>query len=153
MRCSVVVPQTPSLYYLNSSLSSPVAVEQWSTLPLYASALLYCGADASPAPNYTLTYSYGYKNKSNSSDTSWGYNPLFSTSNELVFTIDSTAMTSYTPSWMPTMPTWAALNATALGVNESIAANIACTAVNALGTSSAVFNVTLAAVVGMCKVY
>ena len=148
MRCSAVVPQTPRLYYSNASLSSPIAVGQWLTLPLSASALLYCGADASPAPNYTLTYDYW--NESNSSATGWGSNPFLSTSNELVFTIASagSALVSYTPSGSATMPTWVALNANALGVNASTDANIVCTAVNALGSSTAVFNITL---VSMCS--
>ena len=143
------MPQTPRLFYTNASLSSPIAIGQWSTLPLSASALLYCGAESSPAPNYTFTYAYW--NESNSSATGWGSNPFLSTSNELVFTIASagSALVSYTPSGMATMPTWATLNATALGVNAITDANIACIAVNELGSSSAVFNVTLVAVVGM----
>ena len=143
MHCSAVVPQTPRLYYSNTSLNSPIAVGQWSTLPLSASVLLYCGADASPAPNYTLSYEYW--NESNSSATGWGSNPFLSTSNVLVFTTATAggALVSYTTSGSATMPMWAALNATALGVNISTDANIACTAVNALGSSTAVFNVTL----------
>lgn len=139
----VVAPQLPVLYY-SSGGGAPAAVgKQWPSLTLSASAMLYCGADANPAPSYTLTYEYW--NESNSSATGWGSNPFLSLSNVVVFTTDTSGsvFVPYAPSGFVTRPTWAALNATALGVSASTDANIACKATNTVGSRTAAFNVSL----------
>lgn len=132
-------PRTPLLYYSNASLSPPMVVgQQWESLVLSAHAMLYCGADASPTPNYTLTVQDCKESGSAS---------ICHHSNTLskAFTITSfgTKLVFYWPSWMQNETTWAAHNASALGVKTSTHATITCTAMNALASSKADFNVSL----------
>ena len=138
---STVAPLTPRLYYTNASRSVPMAVElQWTSLVLSANAQLYCGADANPAPNYTLTYRYWSDSPSTDKVSNSSDPRTFSTA------VSGIQLVSYKPPGNATAPTWAKLDATALEVNANTYANIECTAMNELGKSTAFFNVS---VVGM----
>ena len=112
-------------------------MQQWTSLVLSASAQLYCGADANPAPNYTLTY----RNWSDSPTTGGVSNSspprTFSTA------VSGSQLVYYKPPGIATAPTWAQLNATALDVNANTNANIKCIATNAYGKANAFFNVSL----------